>query len=1651
MKNRFLLLLLLLCTFGLAGNSFGQGPDWTGPAAVPSYTDGSTMSLFVTPYIDGQPITSDNYVMAAFMGDEVCQIGPAWSAIVRPTGEGYYFSGNTFGYKTVSQSPTRNRCIFKLWDTEANAEAGTSTYEFTYNANEVIGTPTYPLVINFYTEEPVWEQVTDASTLAEGDVIAITNVGLTKALGEQQSFSVSIDEETEEETEFYYRRAFDITAEGDGFTYDATGTWAVQEILVHFDSHSSTNPLLFASMGYLYSGAGLQSGYEIDNNYLWSITTNDDGTATLETQGSASDKTIRCTTARFSCYGATDNNPVCIYRKVLPTPVVEYDVTATATPADGGSIQMDGAVFTGGTYEEGTELTLTAVPAEGYNFVSWTVNGTELTETIITIEVTEALTIVATFEEIPVVYYTLTYNVDPTEAGTIAVTPAAGEQGYEAGTTVTLTATPTDETWIFDEWQNEVGEAVSAMNPYEFAINENTALVAKFHQEIPVVYYTLTVNVNPAEAGSYTVNPTPGDQGFEAGTEVTVAAVPTDETWAFVKWRNAIDETLTTEAAYTFTIEANTTLFAEFEPVVVVEPYTVTLNPGSGTCTVAELTEAEGGAGVTLPEATPCDAAITAGYTFAGWAAAEVAETTTAPELFNGEYHPEADITLYAVYAMGEQTYTFKNGDKYLAWVSNNSLSTKTEVNDNSKWNVTFDGEKAIISPITQEVEREIAWNNQTTGQRFAAYKHTSLYNNDGSMSANYGAITLFKDGVAVTSLAENDVVVLASETVKKELSTVGNYGTGADYEEVPEGLYPLTVGIEGEPATYNSNPSCEGPVVTQDPVISPNSGTITDPSVMVEITCPTEGAVIYYTLDGSTPTAESTVYTAAIEITETTTVSAIAIVEGGEPSNVVTATYTFPEIVEYPNIAAFKAAYDATSTEIATITGDVTFVFRSGRYMYVQDETAALLIYDNSTPVITNTYENGDVISGGITGTMNVYNGQKELVPTTNPAAGVAGTPVEPTVVTAADVVANYADYDAMLVKMEGVTFDADYTFSNSARSTTFTQDETNYTVYSRFNNLTVTVEEGQEGDVTGFIGIHNDTKQMYPRNNEDIELVELPVETVIINATASPAIGGTVEGADEYEVGEEVTLIATPAEGYVFVNWTEGDVEVGTDATLTFTAEVDRDLVANFEEGTPVEPEIYMITVTIDPEDAGTVTGAGEYEEGATVTLNATAAEGYEFWKWMEGTTFVGSNPILSFTAEADRDLIAMFKETTPEPEVYTITVLENENGTVTAPESAEAGVTIDVTATPNEGYILTGLYYYTTDEEETTDIDLEAMSFVMPAANVTIGAEFTEETPEPEVYTITVLEVTGGTVTAPATAEAGETINVTATPAVLHALTSLYYYTTDPEDVTEIDLEAMSFEMPAANVTIGAVFASTAELGDANNDDEVNILDVLAVLNHILGKNPQPFDFEQADMNEDGVIDISDAMAINALIHGMKANCGEEIALYDVVDGQLMIEAPVALAGYQFHLSAEPVSNELAGFSTMGNWVNGEYILLVFNLNSDHEAGLYTVLNLGDAQVNSVALATMTGCKVIAEKGTLSVNSLEANFKVYPVPATTTVTVEGEGINFIEVYNVMGQRIMSANTQEVNVSALSAGTYMFRIYTDNGVANKNVVIVR
>jgi hypothetical protein len=101
-------------------------------------------------------------------------------------------------------------------------------------------------------------------------------------------------------------------------------------------------------------------------------------------------------------------------------------------------------------------------------------------------------------------------------------------------------------------------------------------------------------------------------------------------------------------------------------------------------------------------------------------------------------------------------------------------------------------------------------------------------------------------------------------------------------------------------------------------PVISPPGGTYTS-SVTVSIGVATMGATIHYTLDGSTPTTSSAVYTSPITLTQTATVRAIAVASGMTNSDVASATYTIQGRVATPTFSPAAGTYVSSVTVTIT------------------------------------------------------------------------------------------------------------------------------------------------------------------------------------------------------------------------------------------------------------------------------------------------------------------------------------------------------------------------------------------------------------------------------------------------------------------------------------------------------------------------------------------------------------------------------------------------------------------------------------------------------------------------------------------------------------------------------------------------------------
>jgi len=139
------------------------------------------------------------------------------------------------------------------------------------------------------------------------------------------------------------------------------------------------------------------------------------------------------------------------------TVVVQYTLTVSA--ADGGSVSD------GGTFDEGTDVTITATPNEGYRFTGW--EGNSSSSESLTITLNSNQTYQAIFELIPI--YTLTVTTG--EGGTVSTEGGT----YDEGTEVTISASA-NQGYIFNGWEG----SNSPEKSLTISLNSNVSLIANF-------------------------------------------------------------------------------------------------------------------------------------------------------------------------------------------------------------------------------------------------------------------------------------------------------------------------------------------------------------------------------------------------------------------------------------------------------------------------------------------------------------------------------------------------------------------------------------------------------------------------------------------------------------------------------------------------------------------------------------------------------------------------------------------------------------------------------------------------------------------------------------------------------------------------------------------------------------------------------------------------------------------------------------------------------------------------------------------------------------------------------------------------------------------------------------------------------------------
>ena len=314
------------------------------------------------------------------------------------------------------------------------------------------------------------------------------------------------------------------------------------------------------------------------------------------------------------------------------------------------------------------------------------------------------------------------------------------------------------------------------------------------------------------------------------------------------------------------------------------------------------------------------------------------------------------------------------------------------------------------------------------------------------------------------------------------------------------------------------------------------------------------------------------------------------------------------------------------------------------------------------------------------------------------------------------------------------------------------------------------------------------------------------------------------TVDGKDEPRVfDEDVTVIAQPVEGKTFTGWKvtglPDDVDTSK-ATITFKMPANKvTLKAEYTENAPETYELKVTDAQVTLKDGGAVADLTAVPVGTELKVTAPEKEGYTFDRWekeglpadanIDGATVTFKMPANKVTLNA--------KYIANAPKTYELKVTDakvtlKDGGAVADLTAVRVGTELVATAPEKDGYTFTG--WEVTGLPADVDTTKATISFKMPANNVTLKAQYTENAPETYELKVTDATITlkdGGAVADLTTVPVGTELVATAPEKDGYTFTG-WEVTGLPADV-DTTKATISFTMPANKVTLKAQYTENA----------------------------------------------------------------------------------------------------------------------------------------------------------------------------------------------------------------------------------------------
>lgn len=327
-----------------------------------------------------------------------------------------------------------------------------------------------------------------------------------------------------------------------------------------------------------------------------------------------------------------------------------------------------------------------------------------------------------------------------------------------------------------------------------------------------------------------------------------------------------------------------------------------------------------------------------------------------------------------------------------------------------------------------------------------------------------------------------------------------------------------------------------DGGVIVAKPVITPNGGTFTEPQT---VTLTAEADAIFYTLDGTDPTTESTQYTEPFTVDKTCTVKAVAYDVTGAHSGIAEAVFNFATVTAINSIAELCAAAPddpkVTVPVLVQFNNWICTGVKGTSNAYFTDGTNGILLYEKN-----NGFEVGDQLSGTAQINLTIYKECPEITGLSASTEGVTitkGATLTPMEIAIADLQKNM---QGNVVVLKNVTY-------NAESSSLVDADDNSIIPYGTFMTLPQ-LEDGVAYDVTGipvWFVPNNGTGywEIAPRTADDIQLAG---NVVVVARPVITPDGGTFT--------EPQTVTITAAEGCIIYYTTDGTEPGATPVATAF-----------------------------------------------------------------------------------------------------------------------------------------------------------------------------------------------------------------------------------------------------------------------------------------------------------------------------------------------------------------------------------------------------------------------------------------------------------------------------------------------------------------